>query len=226
VRQLDEHVEVVEALLDVGDALEVGLAVAEGARDLLRLLDVVPEVGGAGLLGQARDLRAQPSTSTTAWMSEKVERRAWMSAEGSKSSMTLQTNVDRVTSRMPDPASARMGPMLWRLAPMIYGPTVLFALGEGAVVPLFPVIAAQLGADVPTAALVASALVVGQLCGNIPAGWAVSRIGERMTMIIGGVLALGGVAGCCSPRACRCSRRRCSSSDSARPRSAWRGTRS
>ena len=85
--------------------------------------------------------------------------------------------------------------MLWRLAPMIYGPTVLFALGEGAVVPLFPVIAAQLGADVPTAALVASALVVGQLCGNIPAGWAVSRIGERMTMIIGGVLALGGVAG-------------------------------
>ncbi|MEO2133181.1 MFS transporter [Microbacterium sp.] len=85
--------------------------------------------------------------------------------------------------------------MLWRLAPMIYGPTVLFALGEGAVVPLFPVIAAQLGADVPTAALVASALVVGQLCGNIPAGWAVSRIGERMTMIVGGVLALGGVAG-------------------------------
>jgi len=85
--------------------------------------------------------------------------------------------------------------MLWRLAPMIYGPTVLFALGEGAVVPLLPVIAAQLGADVPTAALVASALVVGQLCGNIPAGWAVSRIGERMTMIVGGVLALGGVAG-------------------------------
>lgn len=97
---------------------------------------------------------------------------------------------------MPEPASAPgMGPMLWRLAPMIYGPTVLFALGEGAVVPLFPVIAAQLGADVPTAALVASALVVGQLCGNIPAGWAVSRVGERMTMIIGGVLALGGVAG-------------------------------
>jgi hypothetical protein len=51
--------EVVEALLDVGDALEVGLTVAEGARDLLRLLDVVPQVGGAGLLGQARDLRAQ-----------------------------------------------------------------------------------------------------------------------------------------------------------------------
>ena len=28
-----------------------------------------------------------------------------------------------------------------RFAPMIYGPTVLFTLGEGAVIPLFPVIA-------------------------------------------------------------------------------------
>ncbi len=78
---------------------------------------------------------------------------------------------------------------------MIYGPTLLFALGEGAVVPLIPVIAVELGADVATSALVASALVVGQLCGNIPAGWAVARIGERLTMAIAGVLALGGVAG-------------------------------
>ena len=93
--------------------------------------------------------------------------------------MTVQTNVNRVSTADPEP---EMGRMLWRLAPMIYGPTVLFALGEGAVVPLLPVIAAELGADVPTAALVAAALVVGQLCGNIPAGWAVARVGERVTM--------------------------------------------
>ncbi len=85
--------------------------------------------------------------------------------------------------------------VLWRFGPMIYGPTVLFALGEGAVVPLIPVIAARLGADVATAALVASALVVGQLCGNIPAGWAVARIGERLTMAIVGTLSLLGVVG-------------------------------
>ena len=59
VGELDEHVEVVEALLDVGDALEVGLAVAERARDLLRLLDVVPEVGRAGLFGEPLDLGAE-----------------------------------------------------------------------------------------------------------------------------------------------------------------------
>ncbi|MFE5410477.1 MFS transporter [Microbacterium sp. NPDC056569] len=85
--------------------------------------------------------------------------------------------------------------VLWRFGPMVYGPTVLFALGEGAVIPLIPVIAAQLGADVATAALVASALVVGQLCGNIPAGWAVARIGERLTMAIAGLISLAGVVG-------------------------------
>jgi MFS family permease len=101
--------------------------------------------------------------------------------------MTVQTNVDAVT----DNAST----VLRRFGPMIYGPTVLFALGEGAVIPLIPIIAAQLGADVATAALVASALVVGQLCGNLPAGWAVARIGERLTMAIAGTLSLLGVVG-------------------------------
>jgi MFS family permease len=89
----------------------------------------------------------------------------------------------------------RASTVLWRFGPMIYGPTVLFALGEGAVIPLIPIIAAELGADVATAALVASALVVGQLCGNIPAGWAVARIGERLTMAIAGTLSLAGVVG-------------------------------
>lgn len=73
---------------------------------------------------------------------------------------------------------------------MVYLPTILFSLGEGAVIPLIPVIAASMGADVAFAALVASALVVGQLCGNLPAGWAVGRIGERYTMVIAGVIAI------------------------------------
>ncbi len=73
---------------------------------------------------------------------------------------------------------------------MVYLPTVLFSLGEGAVIPLIPVIAASMGADVAFAALVASALVVGQLCGNLPAGWAVSRIGERWTMVTAGSVAI------------------------------------
>jgi MFS family permease len=76
----------------------------------------------------------------------------------------------------------------------VYLPTLLFSLGEGAVVPLIPVIAANRGATLASAGLIASALVVGQLCGNIPAGWLVSRVGERHTMVIAGVLSLVGVA--------------------------------
>ncbi|XPP26630.1 MAG: MFS transporter [Leucobacter sp.] len=85
--------------------------------------------------------------------------------------------------------------VLLRFAPMIYGPTVLFALGEGAVIPLIPVIAAELGADIATSGLVASMIVVGQLCGNLPAGWLVARMGERLTMVTAGSLALLGVVG-------------------------------
>lgn len=80
--------------------------------------------------------------------------------------------------------------VLRQFGPMVYLPTVLFALGEGAVIPLIPVLAAAMGADVAFAALVASALVIGQLCGNLPAGWAVGRIGERFTMVIAGVIAI------------------------------------
>ena len=88
--------------------------------------------------------------------------------------------------------SDRAGSVLLRFAPMIYGPTVLFALGEGAVLPLIPILAAGLGADIAQAALISSFLVIGQLCGNIPAGWTVARFGERITMAIGGALGMVG----------------------------------
>ena len=38
------------------DARELGLPVAERARDLLRLVGVVPEVGSTGLFAETRDL--------------------------------------------------------------------------------------------------------------------------------------------------------------------------
>lgn len=85
--------------------------------------------------------------------------------------------------------------VLRRFGPMVYLPTILFSLGEGAVIPLIPVIAADMGADVAFAALVSSALVVGQLCGNLPAGWAVARIGERYTMGVAGVVSMLAVVG-------------------------------
>ena len=105
-----------------------------------------------------------------------------------------------VTHRPPAPppgdgSRRETAAVLGRFAPMIYGPTVLFAVGEGAVLPLLPILAARLGADIAVAGLVASALVVGQLVGNLPAGWAVARIGERLSMAIALGIALLGVAG-------------------------------
>ncbi|GAA3918231.1 MFS transporter [Microbacterium invictum] len=97
-----------------------------------------------------------------------------------------------MTAGSVDPGTRQM---LWRFAPMIYGPTLLFGLGEGALLPLLPVIAASLGADIAQAALIASALVVARLIGNLPAGWLVARIGERYTMAIAGLLALAGACG-------------------------------
>lgn len=91
-----------------------------------------------------------------------------------------------------DPGTRRM---LWRFAPMIYGPTLLFGLAEGALLPLLPVIAASLGADVAQAALIASVIVVARLIGNLPAGWLVAHIGERRTMAIAGCLAMAGGVG-------------------------------
>ncbi|PYD02070.1 MFS transporter [Microbacterium esteraromaticum] len=78
---------------------------------------------------------------------------------------------------------------------MVYAPTVLFSLGEGAVIPLIPVIATRLGADVSLAALVAAALVIGQLCGNLPAGALVSKVGERFTMVFAGALSIAAGVG-------------------------------
>lgn len=91
--------------------------------------------------------------------------------------------------------SEHVGAVLRRYAFMIYGPTALFSLGEGAVLPLLPIFAAERGAEVWLAALVAGCLVFGQLVGNLPGGWLAARVGERITMIIAGSLALVASAG-------------------------------
>ncbi|MDN3310655.1 MFS transporter [Microbacterium oryzae] len=78
---------------------------------------------------------------------------------------------------------------------MVYGPTALYSLGQGAILPLLPALATDLGASLPAAALISAAIVIGQLAGNIPAGWLVSRLGERRTMIIAALASLIGIAG-------------------------------
>jgi MFS family permease len=72
----------------------------------------------------------------------------------------------------------------WRSAALTaFLPALLFAVGEGAIIPVIPLVAGNLGASLAIAGFVAAVLMLGELVGDIPSGWLVSRIGERPAMI-------------------------------------------
>lgn len=75
-------------------------------------------------------------------------------------------------------------------------PTLLFSIGEGAIIPIIPVAAGNLGASLAMAGFIASMVMLGELAGDIPSGWVVSRVGERTSMIGAAVVAIAGVVVC------------------------------
>lgn len=75
-------------------------------------------------------------------------------------------------------------------------PTLLFSIGEGAIIPLIPLVADDLGASLAVAGVIAAMIMVGELFGDIPSGWVVSRIGERHAMIGSSALTVGAVLIC------------------------------
>jgi MFS family permease len=72
-------------------------------------------------------------------------------------------------------------------------PTLLFSIGEGAILPLIPVVADSLGATLAAAGLIAALVMIGEVVGDIPSGWVVSRIGERQAMIGAALLSIVGL---------------------------------
>jgi MFS family permease len=82
-------------------------------------------------------------------------------------------------------------PFRWRsIALPALLPTLLFSIGEGAIIPIIPLVAGNLGATLAIAGLVSASLMVGELFGDIPSGWLVSRIGERPAMIGASLLSI------------------------------------
>lgn len=75
-------------------------------------------------------------------------------------------------------------------------PTLLFSVGEGAIIPLIPLVASDLGATLAIAGVIAAMIMLGELVGDIPSGWVVSRIGERNSMIWASVVTIGAVIIC------------------------------
>ena len=85
-------------------------------------------------------------------------------------------------------------PFSWRSIVLpAYLPTFLFSFGEGAILPVIPVVATERGASIALAGLIAAMLMVGELVGDLPAGWLVARIGERNAMIGASLLAVIGI---------------------------------
>ena len=72
----------------------------------------------------------------------------------------------------------------WRsVAVPVLLPTTLFGLGQGAILPIIPTLAGDLGATLAIAGFVAAMLTLGELIGMLPGGWLVSRVSERTVMI-------------------------------------------
>ncbi|PPI56343.1 MFS transporter [Rathayibacter toxicus] len=83
-----------------------------------------------------------------------------------------------------------------RLLLSMFLPSLLFSVGEGAIIPLLPAAAGDLGATLALAGLVAGMIVIGELAGDIPSGWVVSKIGERGAMLTASVASVLGLAIC------------------------------
>ena len=72
---------------------------------------------------------------------------------------------------------------IWLVA---YGPSIVSAVGHGAIMPVLALRARDLGADVSTAAAVVALTSVGMLLASLPAGALVARIGERRALVAAG----------------------------------------
>jgi len=75
-------------------------------------------------------------------------------------------------------------------------PSLVFEIGVGAVLPIVPITATGLGASLALAGLMAALLPLGQLLADLPAGALAARLGDRGAMLLAGMVATAGLAGC------------------------------
>ena len=85
----------------------------------------------------------------------------------------------------------------WRsIALPVLLPTILFSIGEGALIPIIPLVADDLGATLAIAGFVAALFLLGELIGNLPSGPLIARTGERPAMIGAAGLSMLGMGVC------------------------------
>lgn len=72
---------------------------------------------------------------------------------------------------------------LKKIAVPAFGPSVLYGLGNGAILPVVALSARELGASVALSGLIAALIGIGSLCSNIPAALLAGRHGERRAIM-------------------------------------------
>lgn len=85
---------------------------------------------------------------------------------------------------------------LRRIALPVFGPTLLFALGEGVILPVVALSVRGLGGSIALAALVVTLIGVGSLVSNLPAALLTARYGERRSIVGAAVWAALAMALC------------------------------
>ena len=70
-----------------------------------------------------------------------------------------------------------------RVAVPVFAPSLLFGLGEGAILPAVPLAVRDLGGSVSMAALMVTLLGIGALASNLPASLITVRFGERRAIV-------------------------------------------
>lgn len=75
----------------------------------------------------------------------------------------------------------------------VFLPSFLFSVGEAGMIPIIPASAEALGADIPTAGLIAGLAMLGTLLADLPAVKLINYLGERKSMIYAAVAAALGI---------------------------------
>lgn len=85
---------------------------------------------------------------------------------------------------------------LKRLAIPAYGPSLLFGVAEGAMLPVVPLSARDLGGSVASAALMVALLNIGSLLFNVPSSVITAKYGERHAIIGASFVGVAAAAVC------------------------------
>ena len=87
-------------------------------------------------------------------------------------------------------------PTIRSLVASVYLPTLLFAIGQGTVIPVIAITATDLGASVALAGFIVAVRGIGTMAFDVPAGALVGRLGERTAMIVGTGILIAALLGC------------------------------